>query len=211
VNALNEFLDRHLTPVAKLIFLINVVVYLLIFIGDILKPGFHRLLVSIFGQSPVLSLRYFQIWRFLTYNFVHVGFMHVLFNMMIFFFFAPRLENRWGARWFSFFYLATGIGAGLFHALVMNKSWGPVIGASGALMGVMLAFAAYYPDQIVYFNLIFPIKIKYLMPILIGFDVFGMRSGDGVSHLTHLSGLAVAYVLLARYHRDWDIRHWRWR
>ena len=89
----------------------------------------------------------------------------------------------------------------------------PVIGASGALYGVMLAFAAYYPEQIVLLWGVLPVKIKHLMPIIILMDLFFlvMPSGQPVSYLTHMGGLLVAYVLLARMHRDWDIRTWRWR
>ena len=215
MNGFNEWLDRHFTPATKTIFLINVVVFLGLNILNVFKPGFAGEFIYWFGQNPWLSLRRGYIWQFLTYNFIQYEVFHILFNMLILYFFAPTLENRWGTRFFWFFYLITGIGAGLFHAIfsMFHFDPRPVIGASGAIMGVMLAFAAYFPDQVVLFWGVWPVKIKNLVIILILFEVFMMAGGGmgNISHLTHLTGLAIAYLLLARYHRDWDIRHWRWR
>ena len=89
----------------------------------------------------------------------------------------------------------------------------PVVGASGAVFAIQLAYAAYWPDDIIY--LIFPpipLKAVHLIIGLIIFEVLMMPNyGDGISHLTHLTGILIGYLFLARSHREWNIRRWRWR
>lgn len=215
-------LDRHLTPAVKKIFIINVAIGVLsIVLGSLTLGGFRELLTHLLGLYPIYVL-HGAVWQFATYMFVHVEVMHLLFNMLVLWFFAPDLENRWGTRRFWRFYLITGVGAGLVHFIVTMTilfstgslyEAGPLIGASGALYGVMLAFAAYNPEAVILLYGVFPIKAKYLVAIMAFFTFLFTASGrEGqVSNLTHLSGLVIAYVYLALYHRDWDIRHWQWR
>jgi membrane associated rhomboid family serine protease len=216
---INRMLDRFLTPAVKTILVINVLVTLaLMFLG--LSQGLQIRVIYLFGQVPALSILHLWAWQWVTYAFVHVEFMHLLFNMVTLWFFGPPLENRWGTRRFWRFYLIVAAGAGLFDAvftllLRMGDPSVPVIGASGALFGVMLAYAAYYPDQPVYVWGVLPIKIKHLMVLLMIANLMmagttGQAMGNNISFLTHTTGLGVAYVWLALYHHDWDIRHWRW-
>jgi membrane associated rhomboid family serine protease len=212
LNDLNEMLDRHLTLAVKTIFFVNVVVFLLMTIMDAAKPGFVDLVFAYFSSSPPFLL---QPWRHFTYMFLHGGAGHLLFNMLGLWFFAPPLESRWGRRTFWAFYLTVGVGASLgnsVYSLVAGRGVGAeIVGASGALYGVMLAFAAYYPDAVVLLYFLFPIKMKYLIPLIVVFYDLLSGPGDRVSHTTHLAGLAVAYIWLALHHREWDIRRWRWR
>jgi len=218
IAKVDRFLSRHLTPVVKTIFVINCAVFILIqtalFFG---APG-RRLVEFVLGllaESPRRALGRAMIWQFLTYMFVHVGGFHILLNMLILWFFGPPLENRWGGRRFWSFYLITGAGAGLLHAaiaLLSGRELGPIVGASGALFGVLLASAAYYPNQPVLFFGIFPIQIKWLVALLVLFEIFALRDSlrDGVSHVAHLSGALVAFLWLARHHHTADITRWRW-
>ena len=209
-------LDQYLTPAVKKIFLINVIVgILLIVFGSLTGGAFVLKFVLFFSLYPPMVLRG-CIWQFVTYMFVHAEVMHLVFNMFVLWFFAPSLESSWGSRRFWSFYLITGAGAGLIHfgvSLLSGYEVGPLIGASGALYGVMLAFAAYNPDSIVLVWGVFPIKVKYLVAILAFMTFLSTASGreSSVSNLTHLSGLLVAYVYLALYHREWDIRRWQRR
>ncbi len=143
-------------------------------------------------------------WSVVTYMFVHAnGFGHVFFNMLILFFFGPPLERAWGGREFLKFYLVCGVGAALTSVLLYR--WiGPVsvIGASGALMGVMLAFALKWPDARVLLWFIIPVKVKYLVGVVIVLDLLAMRSalggdmGGGVATWAHLGGAATAWIYL---------------
>jgi membrane associated rhomboid family serine protease len=219
VRRVDAWMNERMTPMVKLIVIINVAVFLLLFILDPAQRGIANHFAYLFGEVPA---RWYWIWQYLTYNFVHIGLFHLFFNMYVLTMFGTHLEQRWGSRFFLGFYLLTGVGAGLFHVLMkymfvflsgpagLNN---PVIGASGAICGLLIAFTAYYPDMPV--GIIFVpifIKMRQMLIILILLDLLMARAGnDNISHLTHLSGYAFAYILLALHHRDWDIRHWRWR
>jgi membrane associated rhomboid family serine protease len=216
----DRFLSRHLSPAVKTIFLINCGVFIF-FMFARLFPGFGEgysfadNVALALANTPRLALGRFMIWQFVTYMFVHFDPFHLLFNMLVLWFFAPSLERRWGTLRFWNFYLVVGAGAGFFYALFTVFSGGahiPVIGASGALYGVMLAFAAYYPNARVYVWGIFPIAIKYLVGIVVLFDFMSALSqrATGISYLTHLCGFAIAFLYLARYHRTSDITRWRY-
>ncbi len=171
------------------------------------------LLMAIFRLPQVLLLNYAtaipveiihgQVWRLATYMFLHAGAGHIFFNMLTLYFFAPMLERDMGTRRFLRFYLLCGLGAGLFHTLV-SMLRGPeaaairMLGASGALYGVLCACAFYYPNQIVYVNFLIPLKMKYFALIFGALAFFGSigESGGGISHITHLGGLLTALVLL---------------
>jgi membrane associated rhomboid family serine protease len=216
---IDRFLAQHLSPAVRMIFLINCGVFLffilLSFFGGIAPvANFTELLATLVANDPRLSIGRFMIWQFVTYMFVHFTPFHLLFNMLILWFFAPPLERRWGTARFWNFYLAVGAGAGLIYAILSLTSGrtAAVIGASGAIYGVMTAFAAYYPNAMVYVWGIFPIQMKYLVAIIILFDFIALRDPySPISHLTHLAGLGVAYLYLSRYHRTYDITRWRYR
>ncbi len=216
----DRFLSRHLSPAAKTIFLINCGVFLF-FIFARLVPGVGESysladnVALLVANTPRLALGRFMIWQIVTYMFVHFDPFHLFFNMLVLWFFAPSLERRWGTLRFWNFYLVVGAGAGFLYALFGLFSAGgsiPVIGASGALYGVLLAFAAYYPNARVYVWGIFPIAIKYLVGIVVLFDLFSTLSqrATGISYLTHICGFAIAFLYLTRYHRTSDITRWRY-
>lgn len=212
----NRMLNRFLTPAVKQILLINVVVFLGLLIFGSLAPDFDFHFIRLFGESATYSIKKGYIWQFLTYMFIHLEVLHLAFNMLVLWWAAPPLEERWGTKGFWTFYLTVGVGAGIVHALISLLTGfesGPVIGASGALYGVMLAYAAYYPESIVYVWGVFPMKIKHLMIIAVILEFMATSGGSrgGVSNLTHLSGLAIAYVFLSIRHKSWDIRRWQWR
>ncbi|MBV9772322.1 MAG: rhomboid family intramembrane serine protease [Gemmatimonadetes bacterium] len=135
-------------------------------------------------------------WTILTYMFVHGSFFHLLFNMLGLFFFGPQLEERWGSREFIKFYLIAGLGGALLSCLMPRV---PIIGASAAVYGVMLAYAMYWPDNQVYIYGIFPVKVKWLVAAIVVISIFSALSpsgGGGVAHLAHLGGFATAFLYL---------------
>lgn len=204
-------LTDRLTPAVKTILMVNVAVFLAMSILDLAKSGFFENVALLLAQYPP-DLVHGQLWRPLTYMFVHGDVFHLLFNMLILFFFAGELESRWGTRYFTTFYLVSGAGAALIQTALyyLGIDRALIIGASGAIFAVQLAFAAYYPEAEIYIWGVLPVKMKILMPVLIGMNLLSI-GGPEVSYVTHLGGIFVGYVMLSIRHRDWDIRHWRWR
>jgi len=140
-------------------------------------------------------------WTAITYMFLHGGFGHLFTNMLVLFFFGPPLENHWGSRFFIKYYVITGLGAALF-AVLLYPLIGPslVIGASGAIFGLLLAFAINWPDRKIYLYFLFPVPAKWFVGVLGLFALFQTigSSGGGVAHWAHLGGL-VTGVLYLRY------------
>lgn len=152
------------------------------------------------GLWPIDS-PFFWPWQFFTYMFLHGGFLHIFFNMLVLFMFGVELEQIWGSRRFVIYYLACGIGAGMIHAIVtyLMGNEAPTVGASGAIMGVMVAFGMIFPDRIIYFNLFFPMKAKYAVLLFVGIDLvfgFGAAQGDNVARFAHIGGALVGFILL---------------
>lgn len=218
-NEIDRALSRFLTPAIKFIILINVAVTFLLAVLTI-APAVQAGILLGLAQIPYYAVLRGQIWRFVTYGFVHLEFMHLLFNMLGLWFFGPPLETRWGTRRFWRFYLTVIAGAAVLHAiftlaLKLDSPMLPVIGASGGVFGVMLAYAAYYPNQPILLFGIYPIQAKYVVGGMIFLTFLNVASpslsmGSHISYLTHLTGLLIAYGWMAAYHRDWDIRKWRW-
>ncbi|GAB4330536.1 MAG: rhomboid family intramembrane serine protease [Calditrichia bacterium] len=162
---------------------------------------------SFFGLVPDLGLSHLFIWQFVTYMFLHGSFGHIFFNMFALWMFGSELERTWGTREFLKFYFLTGISAGLFSALT---SWGsviPTIGASGAIYGILAAFALFFPDRYVYLYFLFPIKMKYLaliLGLLEFFSAYG-QSHSGIAHTAHLGGMVVGFFYLRHKYRHWGI------
>jgi membrane associated rhomboid family serine protease len=177
-----------LTPWVRNLIILNVGVYLL---GGALPPEIAGRLA--FTPSQILR----EPWTIVTYMFVHGGFGHVFWNMLSLFFFGPPLEQRWGSGDFLKYYFICGMGGAALSFLVgYNAS---IIGASGAVYGVMLAFAMNWPDAPIYIMGVLPIKAKYFVGVLAMmsfFSTFSPRSGDGIAHAAHLGGVVAGLVYL---------------
>ena len=139
-------------------------------------------------------------WQLVTYLFLHGGIWHLLVNMLTLWMFGIQLERDWGTRRFLKYYFICGIGAGVFdvalHAVLGD--WGTrTIGASGAIMGLLLAFGVMYPNQTVLMNFLFPIKAKYLVMIYAAVELLtSLGQNTGVSSIAHLGGMATGYIYL---------------
>jgi rhomboid family protein len=170
------------------------------------------LLVSIFqslqvwlGLIPEAVVRYLYLWQLVTYMFIHAGVFHLLFNMLVLWMIGTELERMWGVRYFLKFYFVTGIGAGALTVLVSLLPFGfaaalyssVIVGASGAIFGLLLAYALYFPDRLIYMYFLFPIKVKYFVAILGAIELYSsLAVQSGVASATHLGGLLVGYVYL---------------
>ena len=141
-------------------------------------------------------------WTIFTYMFVHVGFWHLALNMYMLWLFGPRVEHAWSAGGFTRFYLWCGLGGWLFHLLFDRN--GLLLGASAAVMGVMLAYAIRWPEDEIYFFGIIPMKVKWLVLLMVGLNLAqgmmamssGPIGGSGVAYFAHLGGLAFGWLYL---------------
>ena len=140
-------------------------------------------------------------WQVVTYMFVHSGWAHIFFNMLALFLFGIQLERRMGSAEFLVFYFFTGIGAGLATVLI-NASSGmgmiPVVGASGAIFGLLLGFASFFPDARIFIFGILPLRAPVAVLLYAGIEIFLQLTNfqSGVAHLTHLAGIAFAYLYI---------------
>ena len=145
----------------------------------------------------------FYPWQCLTYLFLHGGILHLVFNMLGLWFLGRDLENIWGKENFLKYYLVVGIGAGLLTVLynlqyVNSINIRPIVGASGAIYGLLLAYGILFPNRKLYIYGIFPVKVKNAVIFLglISFFYSITLSDSGISHITHLSGLIIGLLYL---------------
>jgi len=185
------------------------VMYLLIANAAIFVLSVFLIKYIILALSLVPSLVYggFQFWRVATYIFVHVDFSHFLFNMLILYFFGPPLEQIWGQKKFLTYYLVTGVGAGIvcvpfYWAVGVPDT--PIVGASGALFGLLTAFALIYPNARVYVMFLVPVKAKWLVLFFMVMEfaatasTLGGDTSSRVASIAHLSGAIIGYFYLRR-------------
>jgi len=187
---------RLLRGAIREIIIANAVIFLIMILF-----GLQRSFSVYFGLVPRLIWSKGFIWQLVTYMFIHGGFGHIFFNMFALWMFGMELENHWGKREFYRYYFITGIGSGLITFLFSWNSSIPVVGASGAIYAVLLAFGLMYPERPIYLYFLFPIKAKYLVLIMGALTFFFALSpgGSAISHLTHLGGLVIGFVYLRRH------------
>ncbi|MEE6185662.1 MULTISPECIES: rhomboid family intramembrane serine protease [Chitinophagaceae] len=188
-------------PAIKNLIAINVVVWL----AQVLFDSRFNLTDRI-GLWPVNS-PFFHAWQIVTHMFAHAAsgpymFFHILFNMFTLWMFGRVLENLWGSKRFLIFYLLCGLGAAVTH-LAMQYFMGAhdvAVGASGAVFGVLVAFAMTFPNTELYIMFIpVPIKAKWAILGLVAIDLFGgisQVSGDNIAHFAHLGGAITGFILL---------------
>ena len=154
---------------------------------------------SNFGLVPKLVWSQLKIWQPFTYMFFHGDIWHVLINMFVLWMFGSELERVWGKKNFLRFYFITGVGSGLGTMLFGLQSTIPIVGASGAIYGVLLAYGVMFPNRTVYLYGIIPIKSIWFV---IGIGVIAFFSSfnnvTNISHLTHLFGMIIGYLYLKR-------------
>jgi membrane associated rhomboid family serine protease len=165
------------------------------------------LIEDFFGLSPWNVTHNLTLWQFATYMFLHGGVGHIFFNMLTLYMFGNELVRYWSPRRFLIYYFVTGIGAGFCSWIVATRSLSIVIGASGAIYGLLLAYGLTYPNRIVYLNFLFPIRVKWLVVIMgaVAFLSSITGSDSGVANIAHLGGMAVGYLFLKG--RDWRDRY----
>ncbi|MBC7372290.1 MAG: rhomboid family intramembrane serine protease [Bdellovibrionaceae bacterium] len=198
-----------LTPVVKWLIIVNVSIWL---VFQVIVEGFLKIpITSSLSLVPAHVIFEYRIWELVTYMFLHsMQVTHILFNMLMLWFFGAELEQRWGGKYFLFFYLFTGFGAAILYCLGMGAYAAatgsqlgvmiPVVGASGALFGLMLAQGILFGERVIYFFMLFPMKMRYFVMIMGGVQIATMMttsvSGSEVAYLAHIGGIASGYVAL---------------
>lgn len=188
-----------LPPVTQSLIIVNVLVFLL----ENTAGGGN--LVSAFALWPLGSQ--FLPWQVLSYAFLHGSLTHLLFNMFAVYMFGADIERVWGGQRYLIYYAVCAISAALFQLLVssLTGAYYPVVGASGAVFGLLLAFARYFPQRRIML-LLLPVPIPAnLFVLLYGalelvLGVTGMQAG--VAHFAHLGGLVGGFFLM-RYWKKW--------
>jgi membrane associated rhomboid family serine protease len=180
-----------LTPGVKGLLIANVGVYLL-------QMFARRELEYLFGLEPRAFWADKALWQPVTYMFLHGGFTHILFNMFALWIFGGALESVWGTRRFVRFYFLTGIGAGLSNCILTPHLDVPIIGASGAVYGLLGAYGVLFPNSLLYVWGLFPIRAKYLVLIFGGFEFIASLNPHAtpVAHLVHLGGMVIGVVYI---------------
>jgi len=159
----------------------------------------ERLFFPLFGLVPKLVWSDLMIWQPFTYMFFHGGVWHVLINMFVLWMFGSELERVWGRDRFLKFFFITGVGSGLITMLFSLQSMTPVVGASGSVYGVLLAYGLTYPNRRVYLYGIIPIKsIWFVFGIGLMAFLSSFNNISEISHLTHISGMLIGYLLLKK-------------
>lgn len=188
---------RSFSEAIKVLIIVNIVMYLL---KTVVASQWD--LVGVFGLST--SGVWPRVWQPITYMFMHGGVFHVIINMFILWMFGTELENIWGKNEFLKYYFVTGVGAGLVWLIFnIGGSNAILIGASGAVYGILMAYGLMFPNRTIYIYFLFPIKVKWFI-LFIGLLAFvsSMGTGSNISHLTHLSGMLIGYLYL-RFSNHW--------
>ena len=198
------------TPCVRVLIIVNLVCWF--FLVAIIQKFFIKtdLIYHVFGFVPSMVDNYFFIWQFFTYMFIHSsGVFHILFNMMVLWMFGSELEQLWGRKFFLTYYLTCGVGSALvyFIGVKLYSLFGgipavqhvPVVGASGAVFGLLLAYGLIFGHRLVLFMFIFPMKARTFTLLIAGVELMTMLGagfGSPVANLAHLGGLLSGFLFL---------------
>ena len=204
-------------PAVKWIMIVTVAIW---FIGQVLLEGYLGVpLTEYFSLQPGQVLFDYSVWQLVTYIFLHsqTQVTHIVFNMLMLWFMGAELETRWGTKSFVMYYIINGVGAALIYilgvALYAYFSGSQralaiqVVGASGSLFALMLAYGWLFGDRIIYFFMVFPMKARYFVMILGFIQVSSLLTtgvaGGEVAHLAHLGGIisGIVYILLWGFYK----------
>jgi rhomboid family protein len=192
-------------PAIKFLLFSNIAVFL----AELLFGQFHLggqtledTIVRYFALWPFESGN-FMPWQLFSYMFLHEGFTHILFNMFALWMFGIEVENTWGTKKFLIYYFLCGLGAAVSH-LILSALFGaeplPMLGASGAIFGILVAFGLMFPNRMIYFYFFIPIPAKWFVGGYIALEVYNIwGSNDNISHFAHLGGAitGILYMLIS--------------
>ncbi|MBK8395762.1 MAG: rhomboid family intramembrane serine protease [Leptospiraceae bacterium] len=174
------------TPTVKILIISNVVVFILQTATYLLLNA--KILEGIFALNPNM-VNHFYVFQLVSYGFLHGNFWHIFFNMLNLWFFGAEIENLWGQKRFLILYFLSVFGGGFLTWVIHNLGFnqGIVLGASGGVFGVMTAFALLWPNREALIWGIFPIKMKYIVPLSMMLLMFA--GGGNIAHMAHIGGI----------------------
>ena len=203
---------RRMPPLSRGIFLATIAAFIVqIILKMALGDNGYKGVVDTLGLTPGKALKSLYVWQLVTYLFLHSldSPFHILFNMFIFAMFAPEVERALGRKRFGILYFGCGIVAAVISCIVMSlygEGKITVIGASGAILGVLAAYGSLFPDRILRVFMVYPMKAKHFIWLVAGLEVvaafMGSKDSD-VAYITHVGGLAAGFLFI-RY--EWTFR-----
>lgn len=215
-------------PVLKVILIINVAVFFIQELGAQVNVTYDGMMVPLeillrkyfaliplggYSLQGVLDMNFYP-WQLITYQFMHSTneITHILFNMLILWMFGMEIENEMGSKKFLIYYLLCGVGAGLAQILItplLGEAGAPTIGASGAVFGVMVAFAMYFPNRYIFISFIIPVKAKYAIVFLFVLEFMAIGDASMIARVAHVGGAitGLIYILLDRSH-NFNVSGW---
>ena len=203
-----QYINFKQTGVITLI-AINIIIFILL---ELILKFDMGIYISLFNQLSLIPqdilitgtiVEQFQPWQCISYLFLHGGLLHLFFNMLGLWFLGRDLEQLWGKHNFLKYYFVVGIGSGIITVLYNNfyvspENIRPIVGASGAIYGLLLSYGILFPNRILYIYGIFPVKVKNAVLFLGGIAFFYSITlhSDGISHITHLAGIIIGFIYL---------------
>lgn len=174
-----------MTPWVTRLIVANVAMFLV----SAIQPFVFRLFLLVPLLVPLRP------WTLVTYMFLHAGLLHLLFNMLALYFFGPRLEARLGGRQFLWLFFLSGLMGAVLSLITPTAA---IVGASGAVFGVLLGYARYWPRDVIYIWGILPIEARWLVVIMTALSLYGGVGGGrgGIAHFAHLGGFLGAFLYL---------------
>ncbi|TGN16811.1 rhomboid family protein [Leptospira ilyithenensis] len=186
----------ELTSIVRILLIANGTIFVLQFLTQMLFK--MHFLEGLFALSPAAVMGG-SVWQLITYSFLHVDFFHLLFNMLALWMFGSELESTWGGKPFLKFYLFASIMGGVVTLIASISGFpqGIVMGASGGIFGLLVAYAIMWPNREILFMMIFPLRAKFFVMILMLMIVFAQ--GGRAAHMAHLGGAIAGFILMKLY------------
>jgi membrane associated rhomboid family serine protease len=189
------------TGLVKRLVLANVIVYFGMLVLGLVSPHLVAEFYGLFALSPHLVVHNFAVWQLISYGFIHGGLLLILFNMLMLWFIGAQLESDFGPRWLGEVYFFSLVGAGLctvalvYFPLLHLDPQGLVSGSSGALFGLLVAYAVFYADQEMYLFFVLRMKVKYLVALFLLLSVAGLiSSSNNAAYAAQLGGALFGYM-----------------
>jgi len=184
-----------LTPTVKKLLIITGICFILQYVIPVMLD---LPFVSIFALIPVLAVQKFFLWQLVTYMFLHGGILHLIVNMLMLWMFGGELESYWGSKRFLIFYLSAGVFAGIISIISYFDMKNPIVGASGGIYALLIAYGFMFPNRRLLFFGIFPMQTKYFVMLvcLMTFWVAFSEGGGNVAHFAHIGGIFFGIIYM---------------
>ncbi len=197
---------KYLSNALRILLLANAAVFIIALLGknyylNLSGVGYGSLREYILYFGAFFPTSPLEVWRYVSYMFIHFDFMHFFFNMLMLWMFGSEVAEWMGTRHFVSMYFFCGIFAALFSFFMclLGLTNNPIIGASGALMGVFVAYYKFFPERMLLMFFVIPMKIKHAIWVMIALDILFANSGDAIAHFAHLGGVVAGFLYMAVY------------